>query len=116
MNAWNRNRVTEKLGINYPIVQGPLGGLSSQKLTVAVSNFGGLGSFEIYASIGRLKPGDTDYSLMNKKDGKTFTAGIYVSSKMTRSRTRVTTIRSSNGKPCADVPNSRQVNGAVRLN
>jgi len=37
--------VTEKLGINYPIVQGPLGGLSSQKLTAAVSNFGGLGSF-----------------------------------------------------------------------
>jgi len=45
VNAWNRNRVTEKLGINYPIVQGPLGGLSSQKLTAAVSNFGGLGSF-----------------------------------------------------------------------
>src|SRR5260221_430126 len=41
---WNRNRLTKKLGINYPIVQGPLGGLSSQKLTAAVSNFGGLGS------------------------------------------------------------------------
>jgi len=43
--TWNRNRLTEKLGIDYPIVQGPLGGLSSQKLTAAVSNFGGLGSF-----------------------------------------------------------------------
>jgi nitronate monooxygenase len=42
---WNRNRVTTKLGIGYPIIQGPLGGLSSQKLTAAVSNFGGLGSF-----------------------------------------------------------------------
>ena len=42
---WNRNRLTEKLGIAYPIVQGPLGGLSSQRLTAAVSNFGGLGSF-----------------------------------------------------------------------
>src|SRR6266699_7214834 len=42
---WNENRLTEKLGIDYPIVQGPLGGLSSQKLTAAVSNFGGLGSF-----------------------------------------------------------------------
>jgi nitronate monooxygenase len=42
---WNRNRLTEKLGIDYPIIQGPLGGLSSQKLTAAVSNFGGLGSF-----------------------------------------------------------------------
>ena len=42
---WNRNRLTAKLGIEYPIVQGPLGGLSSQRLTAAVSNFGGLGSF-----------------------------------------------------------------------
>jgi nitronate monooxygenase len=43
--AWNRNRLTKKLGIEYPIIQGPLGGLSSQRLTAAVSNFGGLGSF-----------------------------------------------------------------------
>src|SRR6266852_1065413 len=42
---WNKNRLTAKLGIDYPIIQGPLGGLSSQKLTAAVSNFGGLGSF-----------------------------------------------------------------------
>ena len=42
---WNRNRLTAKLGIDYPVIQGPLGGLSSQKLTAAVSNFGGLGSF-----------------------------------------------------------------------
>src|SRR6266705_5768206 len=45
MSIWNRNRLTTKLGIEYPIIQGPLGGLSSQKLTAAVSNFGGLGSF-----------------------------------------------------------------------
>jgi nitronate monooxygenase len=45
MPASNRNRLTSKLGIDYPIIQGPLGGLSSQKLTAAVSNFGGLGSF-----------------------------------------------------------------------
>src|SRR5882672_4677975 len=43
--TWNRNRLTEKLGIDYPIIQGPLGGLSSQRLTAAVSDFGGLGSF-----------------------------------------------------------------------
>lgn len=47
--SWNRNRLTAKLGINYPIIQGPLGGLSSQKLTAAVSNFGGLGSFGAHA-------------------------------------------------------------------
>ena len=42
---WNQNRLTAKLGIEYPIIQGPFGGLSSQRLTAAVSNFGGLGSF-----------------------------------------------------------------------
>jgi nitronate monooxygenase len=44
-DAWNRTRLTETLGIDYPIIQGPLGGLSTQRLTAAVSNFGGLGSF-----------------------------------------------------------------------
>jgi nitronate monooxygenase len=43
--AWNETRVSEALGIEYPIIQGPLGGLSSQRLAAAVSNFGGLGSF-----------------------------------------------------------------------
>src|SRR5258705_5233740 len=42
---WNESRLTAKLGIDYPVFQGPLGGLSSQQLTAAVSNFGGLGSF-----------------------------------------------------------------------
>jgi nitronate monooxygenase len=61
--TWNRNRLTERLGIEYPIIQGPLGGLSSQRLTAAVSNFGGLGSFgatsrtpdEIRAVIGEIR-------------------------------------------------------------
>src|SRR5450755_4862010 len=44
-SRWNENRLTAKLGIDYPVIQGPLGGLSSQKLTAAVSSFGGLGSF-----------------------------------------------------------------------
>lgn len=38
--------LTRKLGIKYPIIQGPFGGgLSSVDLLVAVSNGGGLGSF-----------------------------------------------------------------------
>jgi nitronate monooxygenase len=49
MNQWNQNRLTAKLGIEYPIIQGPLGGLSSQRLTVAVSNFGGLGSYAAHS-------------------------------------------------------------------
>lgn len=43
--AWPSSRVAKQLGIKYPIIQGPLGGLSSQRLAAAVSNFGGLGSF-----------------------------------------------------------------------
>jgi nitronate monooxygenase len=44
-SAWNRTRLSNKLGIEYPIIQGPFGGMSSQRLTAAVSGFGGLGSF-----------------------------------------------------------------------
>lgn len=40
------SRVSQKLGIQYPIIQGPFGGgLSSVNLLAAVSNGGGLGSF-----------------------------------------------------------------------
>src|SRR5450432_3913962 len=46
---WNKNRLTAILGIDYPVIQGPLGGLSSQQLTAAVSNFGGLGSFAAHS-------------------------------------------------------------------
>ena len=43
--SWTENRLTSRLGLQYPIIQGPLGGLSSQRLAAAVSNYGGLGSF-----------------------------------------------------------------------
>lgn len=43
--SWPENRLTSRLGLQFPIIQGPLGGLSSQRLTAAVSNYGGLGSF-----------------------------------------------------------------------
>jgi nitronate monooxygenase len=43
--GWARTRASSTLGIEYPIVQGPLGGFPSQRLTAAVSNLGGLGSF-----------------------------------------------------------------------
>lgn len=46
--TWADTRVSARLGIKYPIIQGPLGGLSSQRLTAAVSNYGGLGSFGAY--------------------------------------------------------------------
>ena len=52
MSPWNQNRLTAMLGITYPIIQGPLGGLSSERLTAAVSNFGGLGSFGALGAVG----------------------------------------------------------------
>lgn len=43
---WIRTRVTDVLGIEYPIIQGPFGGgYSTVALAAAVSNAGGLGSF-----------------------------------------------------------------------
>ena len=45
MPDWKQNRLTAQLGVDYPIIQGPLGGLASQRLVAAVSNFGGLGCF-----------------------------------------------------------------------
>jgi nitronate monooxygenase len=41
---WRSTRVAQKLGIDYPIIQAPFGGLPSQRLTATVSNLGGLGS------------------------------------------------------------------------
>jgi nitronate monooxygenase len=42
---WPETRVPARLGIKFPIIQGPLGGVATQRLTAAVSNYGGLGSF-----------------------------------------------------------------------
>ena len=52
-SRWNHTRVSSVIGIEYPIIQGPLGGFSAQRLTAAVSNFGGLGSFGAHG----LEPG-----------------------------------------------------------
>ena len=44
--AWRTTALTKRLGLAYPIVQGPFGGgLSSPALAAAVSNLGGLGSY-----------------------------------------------------------------------
>src|SRR5436190_7852891 len=41
-----RTRVTELLGVDYPIVQAPMGYIARAQLASAVSNAGGLGIFE----------------------------------------------------------------------
>lgn len=46
---WNQTKITELLGIRYPILLGPMGGgFSTPELVAAVSNAGGLGSFGAY--------------------------------------------------------------------
>src|SRR5215212_6775143 len=40
------NRVTELLGVEYPIVQAPMGWIARSQLASAVSNAGGLGIIE----------------------------------------------------------------------
>ena len=46
---WYNTKVTDTLGIDYPIMQGPFGGgLSSPALVAAVSNNGGLGGYGAY--------------------------------------------------------------------
>lgn len=46
---WYNTKVTQLLGIDYPILQGPFGGkLSSVELLAKVSNLGGLGGYGAY--------------------------------------------------------------------
>lgn len=46
---WNQTKITELLGIKYPILLGPMGGgFSTPELVAGVSNAGGLGSLGAY--------------------------------------------------------------------
>src|SRR5450432_3214785 len=74
---WNKNRLTAILGIDCPVIQGPLGGLSSQQLTAAVSNFGGLGSFAAHS----LTPGAIKDVIaeIRSRTSKPFAMNLWVS-------------------------------------
>jgi nitronate monooxygenase len=75
--SWTENRLTARLGLQIPIIQGPLGGLSSQRLTAAVSNYGGLGSFGAHG----LKPETIRKVIREIKDltAKPFAMNLWVS-------------------------------------
>ncbi|TFB93139.1 nitronate monooxygenase family protein [Cryobacterium sp. HLT2-28] len=47
-NSWARSSATRLLGIDLPIVLAPFGGLSNTRLTAAVSEAGGLGSYGLF--------------------------------------------------------------------
>ncbi|MEK9722193.1 MAG: nitronate monooxygenase [Rhodospirillaceae bacterium] len=44
MTDWKQNRLTERLGLRFPIVQAPMAGASTPAMAAAVSRGGGLGS------------------------------------------------------------------------
>lgn len=47
---WHKTKISELIGIEYPILQGPFGGgLSTPELAATVSNFGGLGGYGAYS-------------------------------------------------------------------
>lgn len=78
MNRWNDTAFTRRLGLTYPIVQGPFGrGSSSARLAAAVSNRGGLGSF----GANDLAPADVFNTAVEirKLTSKPFSLNLWVS-------------------------------------
>jgi nitronate monooxygenase len=57
--AWTENRPTSRLRLQYPSFKARSDCLSSQRLTAAVSNYGGLGSFGAHGLKYREVAGDT---------------------------------------------------------
>jgi nitronate monooxygenase len=47
---WPRNALTERLGLDWPIIQAPMAAASTPELAAAVSNAGGLGSLGLGAT------------------------------------------------------------------
>lgn len=75
---WSQTAVTQRLGIQYPIIQGPFGGgLSSSQLTLAVSEAGGLGSYGVH----HLSPAEIRElgKSLHQKTQKPFALNLWVS-------------------------------------
>ena len=69
-----KNRVTELLGVDYPIVQAPMGYIARAQLASAVSNAGGLGIIE--TSSGRLDEVRDEIVKMRELTDKPFGVNI----------------------------------------
>ena len=64
-----RNRITEMLGVEVPIIQAPMGWIARSTLASAVSNAGGMGIIE--TSSGALVSRRSDYDgLVYAEDGQ----------------------------------------------
>lgn len=47
LNMWKTTKLTQRLGLQYPIVQAPLAGINTPELVGAVSKAGGLGIYGV---------------------------------------------------------------------
>ena len=45
---WSRNALTERLNLKWPILQAPMGSITTPALAAAVSNAGGLGALGMW--------------------------------------------------------------------
>jgi nitronate monooxygenase len=74
---WNQTEVSKRLGIAYPIIQGPFGGgLSSTKLLSSVSDAGGLGSY----GVNTMEPGKIEElaNQIRSLTGKPFALNLWI--------------------------------------
>ena len=69
-----KNRVTELLGVEYPIVQAPMGWIARAQLASAVSNAGGMGIIE--TSSGELDAVRGEIAKMRELTDKPFGVNI----------------------------------------
>ncbi|MFM6853663.1 MAG: NAD(P)H-dependent flavin oxidoreductase [Sphingopyxis sp.] len=69
-----RNRITEMLGVEHPIVQAPMGWIARSQLASAVSNAGGMGIIE--TSSGQLDAVRTEIAAMRRLTDKPFGVNI----------------------------------------
>ncbi len=69
-----RNKITEMLGIDYPVVQAPMGWIARSQLASAVSNAGGLGIIE--TSSGELDVIKTEIAAMRTLTDRPFGVNI----------------------------------------
>lgn len=75
---WYKNRITDLVGIQYPVWQGPFGGgLSTVQLTSTVSRLGGLGGFGAY-TLSPQEIYDTDRQIRAETD-KPYNLNLWVS-------------------------------------
>jgi enoyl-[acyl-carrier protein] reductase II len=69
-----RNTITEMLGVDYPVVQAPMGWIARSQLASAVSNAGGLGIIE--TSSGELDVINTEIAAMRRLTDRPFGVNI----------------------------------------